>query len=98
MSKTAEVTILHNDEKHTYTTRKGFGFQAFCAKNKTPIEFDCRDADCGICSIRVLKGAENLSEKEFKERDFLKAMLADSDERLACQCRIFGDLIIELDF
>ncbi len=59
---------------------------------------DCLDADCGICVVRVLKHPEHLSPIEVKERDFLTAMGADPDERLACQCRIKGDVTIKVEF
>jgi ferredoxin len=93
-----QVTIERRGESHTYTVRKGLGFQALHTREKTSLEFDCREADCGICIFKVLKGQENLSPKTFQEKDFLAAMHADPNERLACQCRIMGDVTIQLDF
>lgn len=81
----------------SHEIRKGLGFQALCAKTKTPIEFDCREADCGICILRVRGGTENLSPPTDEERDFLTAMRALPDERLACQCRIMGDVEVEVE-
>ena len=40
---------------------------------------------------------ENLSPYNAKEKDFLQAMRADPDERLACQTRIMGDVEICID-
>jgi ferredoxin len=98
MTDKCQVTIVRRGETHIYWVRKGLGFQALHTKEKTPLEFDCREADCGICIFKVIEGEENLSEKTFREKDFLQAMHADPRERLACQTRIMGDVTIELEF
>jgi ferredoxin len=46
--------------------------------------------------IRVLEGAENLSPMKDHERDFLETMAAEDNERLACQCKVLGDVKIEV--
>lgn len=94
----AKLTIKSKDKVQNFNVRRGMGIQAICAKHATGIEYDCRKADCGICSIRVLSGAENLNPLGEREADFLKAMNADPDERLACQVRVFGDVSIEVDY
>lgn len=93
----AEVTIVTAKDKQSFKLRAGLGFQALAERHKTRLEFDCREADCGICIMKVMSGAENLSPKTPVEADFLKAMRADDDERLACQCRIMGDVTVYLD-
>jgi ferredoxin len=95
--KLVELTISKGEKQQVLNVRRGLGFQAFCARNQTPIEFDCRDADCGICIFKLIKGSENLSPKTIKESEFLKAMRADPDERLACQVRLLGDATIEVE-
>tara|TARA_B100000315_G_C14446659_1_gene527128 strand:+ start:131 stop:409 length:279 start_codon:yes stop_codon:yes gene_type:complete len=65
-----------------------------CEDHDTSILFGCRDGACGACMIRVKKGAENLSKMEDDERDFLETMAAEDDERLACQCKVKGDVVI----
>lgn len=77
--------------------RAGLGFQGLCARHRTPIEFDCRKADCGICIVRIDAGADNLSAPTPSEADFLQAMRAASNERLACQTRILGDVAVWVD-
>ena len=95
----AKLTIREasTSKEYVYYVRKGLGFQAICTKHNTPIEFDCREADCGICIFKVINGDVNLSPQTLREKDFLKAMKASSNERLACQSRIFGDLEIEIE-
>jgi len=92
------VTMLWNKSIQKFSIRRGFGIQALCVREKTPLEFDCRKADCGICVFRTLDGAANLSEMTAREKDFLTAMQADDDERLACQCRVLGDVAIRVEY
>ena len=96
--KSVEVSILQPDGELTvHKVRRGFGLQALCAKEPSiPLEFDCRKADCGICLVRV-DSLDALSEPTPAERDFLKAMHADPDERLACQCRVMADVRLTLE-
>lgn len=99
-TKPARYKVSLFDKKdvlNTFELRQGSGLAALKAK-KSSIEFDCLDADCGICVVRVLKHPEHLSPTELKERDFLAAMGADADERLACQCRILGDVTLKTEF
>jgi ferredoxin len=93
----ARVTITGKGTTASYELRAGLGFQALCAKHATPIEFDCRGADCGICVLRITAGREHLSPPTREEADFLKAMRAAPDERLACQCRVMGDCSVQVE-
>jgi ferredoxin len=90
------VTDKEGVEK-TYSLRMGASLVALRAQ-QCPIEFDCLKADCGICVVKVAWGQESLSKAQAAELDFLKAMHADPDERLACQCRVFGDLAVKIEF
>lgn len=67
-----------------------------CENVETSILFGCRDGACGACMVRVLENPQNLSPMEEHERDFLETMAARADERLACQCRVRGDVSIEV--
>ena len=67
-----------------------------CEDHDTSILFGCRDGACGACMIRVKEGAENLSKMQDDERDFLETMAAEDDERLACQCKVSGDIVVEV--
>jgi hypothetical protein len=92
------LTVHHKGKIREIPVRKGLGFQGVCAKHVIGLEFDCRKADCGICNIKILSGGEHLSPPTAAEADFLKAMRADPDERLACQVRILGDVAVEVDY
>jgi ferredoxin len=90
------ITTCFRGETATHTLRKGMGLQALKPLPEG-LEFDCRKADCGICIIRVRQGGEALSPPGPEEADFLRAMRADALERLACQCRVFGNVTFEID-
>ena len=90
------VKILHRGEEKHYELRSGLGLQAL-EPHCSWLEFDCRKADCGICIVRVLEGQDQLSIPTAVEKDFLDAMHAASNERLACQCRVFGAVKLQID-
>ncbi len=48
------------------------------------IRFDCNSGVCGSCHIKILEGADNLTELTQEEND----LGMDKDNRLACQCVI----------
>ena len=102
MVEYASVEVVQPDGTKSFRLRKGLGFQALrpsdvASASLSPIEFDCRRADCGICIVRIRTGTQNLSAPTKAEKDFLQAMHADPDERLACQVRVFGDVTVEVD-
>lgn len=95
---TCTVTINKKGQpSRSYQVRRGLGFQALCSKHQTVIEFGCRNADCGVCILKVIAGLNNFAPAAPKELDFLRAMRADDDERLACQSRVMGDVSVEVD-
>jgi ferredoxin len=67
-----------------------------CENHDTSILFGCRDGACGACMVKVIENPQNLSVMGEHERDFLETMAAREDERLACQCRVLGDVTIEV--
>jgi len=80
----------------TIDVHDGYAMIDMCDDQDTSILFGCRDGACGACMIKVIEGAENLSKMEDHERDFLETMAAEPRERLACQCKVHGDVKIEV--
>ena len=97
MNKTCKIVIDSNGKKNEYRIRKGLRLDALAAKFETNLEFSCHKANCGICLFKVIKGQDNISTMNSKEKKFLEAMKSEKDERLACQCRIFGDVTMEVE-
>ncbi len=89
-----KVTIKTDDK--TVEVLPGTNLIDMADQHDTSILFGCRDAACGACMIRVLEGKDNISKMDDNERDFLESMAAREDERLACQCKINGDVTIEV--
>ncbi|BBH53370.1 2Fe-2S iron-sulfur cluster-binding protein [Fluviispira sanaruensis] len=83
-------------DKKNINIEQGAAIIDVCETEETSILFGCRDGACGACMIRVLENPENLSPMEEHERDFLETMAAREDERLACQCKVLGDVTVEV--
>lgn len=61
-----------------------------------PIAYGCEDGMCGTCICNVGKGKENLSPMEEREKQTLEMMtMNDGEHRLACQCKVNGDVTIK---
>lgn len=89
-----KLTIT-TDEK-TIEVADGYALIDLSDEHDTSILFGCRDGACGACMIKVVSGAEHLSPMKEDEKDFLQTMAARPDERLACQCKLLGDVTIEV--
>jgi ferredoxin len=83
-------------DKLTIEVKEGYPLIDMCEEHDTSILFGCRDGACGACMIRVRSGAEFVSKMQDDERDFLETMAAEPNERLACQCKVYGDVVIEI--
>lgn len=58
------------------------------------VPFGCQDGICGTCTVYILEGMENLTEKNEKETD----MDLGEWQRLACQCTIkSGEVEVSMD-
>lgn len=80
----------------TIEVAEGYALIDMCEDYDTSILFGCRDGACGACMVRVLEGAENLSPMKDDEKDFLETLAAEPEERLACQCKVYGDVKLEV--
>ncbi len=86
---------IKTDDK-TIEVAAGLPLIDMCEDHDTSILFGCRDGACGACMVRVIEGAEHISKMEDNERDFLETMAAEDNERLACQCKVYGDIKLEV--
>ena len=76
--------------------KDGYALIDMCEDHDTSILFGCRDGACGACMVKLLEGADKLSPMQDDEKDFLETMAAEPDERLACQCKVYGDVKLEV--
>lgn len=89
-----KVTITTDDL--SLDVEDGYALIDMCEDHDTSILFGCRDGACGACMVKVVSGAEHLSPMGDDEKDFLETMAAEPDERLACQCKVSGDVTLEV--
>lgn len=68
-----------------------------CQRNDFTLPFGCENGLCGTCLVAIKEGAENLTEKTDQEKETLEVLLAYEDQRLACQCRVKGDVTFDLE-
>jgi len=90
----AKVTIITDNKSHE--AESGAALIDLLENEDTSILFGCRDGACGACICKVIEGPENLSPMLNDERDFLETMAAEDSERLICQCRVTGDVSLEV--
>jgi ferredoxin len=65
-----------------------------CESRGLPMGSDCGGfAACNACRVRVLEGASSLSPRVEEEDPFLDR----PDQRLGCQARLLGDVIVRFE-
>jgi ferredoxin len=73
----------------------GTSLQEIAEAAGADLTFGCRTGSCGTCRVRVAEGLRHCSTPGAEEREFLLALGAPADERLACQVRVQGDVDID---
>jgi len=73
----------------------GASFQEVAEKEGLDIPFGCHNGICSTCLIKIKSGGENLSERTEQEEFTLDARGAEDNVRLACQCKVNGDVEFE---
>ena len=51
---------------------------------------------CALCRVEVLEGEEFLSPMNWDEEEHLGNSFHLTKERLSCQCRVFGDVVVKV--
>ena len=89
-----KVTITTDNK--TIDVVDGYALIDMCEDHDTSILFGCRDGACGACMVKVIGGSDKISPMKDDEKDFLETMAAEPNERLACQCKVYGDVTLEV--
>ena len=76
---------------------EGTELREVCQSNDMSLPFGCENGICGTCLVSIKEGKENLTEKTPQEAETLEVLLAYEDQRLACQCKVQGDVTFDLD-
>lgn len=69
--------------------------EAYRQDSSMPLRFGCCSGTCGTCAMKVISGQENLSRITKQEKETLRVTGRDESYRLACQCAIVGDVVVE---
>ncbi len=86
-----KVTFTNTNQ--SVEVEEGQELRKVTQENGWPIPYGCENGICGTCLVKA-KG--ELNEPTETEQQTLKAMgKADGEHRLACQCKIKGDVTIE---
>ena len=86
-----KVTLIVVDgagEEQTYTGDAHMTPLYISGNMQKPIASGCNDSSCSTCRIEVLEGAENLSERDEREKQTLAANNRSPDLRLGCRAEI----------
>ena len=85
------ITIIGKDEKK-FDLAKGSSLTEL----DHVLIFGCRMAACGACAVEIISGANHLSAMQIEEKKFLEDIgIANGPYRLACQCKVFGDVSLK---
>jgi ferredoxin len=89
--------VTFKKTNQTVDTAPGKMLKEIIKEQGWPVAFGCEGGVCGTCLIKISEGAENLNPIEGNEKQTLSAMgLEDGTHRLACQCKVNGDITIEV--
>jgi adenylate cyclase len=88
------VTWLRVEGHDAIAADQGMSILEACERAGVPIGSDCGGfAACNACRVRVLEGAEHLSELLPEEEPFLD----DPAQRLGCQACVLGDVRVRFE-
>jgi len=91
-----QVEIKIGPQEQSFECMEGENLLYEAISHSIMIPFNCTSGRCGTCRIRVLEGAENLSEVGDREALRLGEERIEQGFRLACQSYVFGDVRVEV--
>ncbi len=80
---------------HTQTSIEvsaGTQFLEACESQDAPMDFGCQSGACGVCTLVVEEGAENLNVATPEELEVAELYSSDAGARLGCQMVVNGDV------
>lgn len=88
----AKVTFVESNE--TITVPVGTSLQDISEEVQTGIVYGCRQCSCGTCMTEVIEGPNGLEPPSVLEIEVLEFHGASANTRLACQCKVTGDVTL----
>lgn len=90
-----KVTFVSDDV--TLDVADNASLQDVAQDNNLSVPFGCTNGICGTCLITVKEGAEHISPQTDQEKETLGTLMAQPNQRLACQCKVAGDITFDLE-
>lgn len=88
-------TVRFEDDDLEVEVEIGANLRDAAETESASISFGCDQGICGTCLVDLVEGGDNLSDSEEVEEETLQAMGAEEGQRLACQCRVEGDITVK---
>ncbi len=86
------------DDNLDVEAAEGANLRDVAQQEGASIPFGCEQGICGTCLVSIPESADTVTAMEDQEKETLEAMGAEEGQRLACQCRVHGDVTIKSAF
>lgn len=91
------VRFTQDGEEWTVDVEEGQSLLDAARVVEAPVQTLCNGIGaCVQCRVRVVEGAENLSTPKALERDRIGNIFHITGERMGCQARVHGDVVVEV--
>lgn len=84
------IVTTMDGTRHELQVGAGENLLDAALERNVDLDYSCKEGSCDTCTVRILKGMENLSPVRDEERDMLGDDLIKEGHRLACIISIHG--------
>ncbi|RDB35439.1 2Fe-2S iron-sulfur cluster-binding protein [Spirobacillus cienkowskii] len=102
LSNTVNVTLINKsgDKIDEFKMKSGSILWVFIRKRGFPIGSACSGVGvCGACNIKIVSNNnESTSNQTSFEKETLSKNQKNPQERLACLCRVYDDIVVQADY
>jgi ferredoxin len=98
MSQTKDISVVFKNSEGEWRTTvpKGSSLLDAAQACDAPVQTLCNGIGaCVQCKVKVLENPENLSAPESLETELIGNLYHITQERLGCQARVSGDVVVE---
>lgn len=91
------VRFRRRDEEWIAEVDDGENLLEASRRVDAPVQTLCNGiASCIQCRVRIIEGGDNLSPPESLEKDRIGNIFHITGERMGCQARVHGDVVVEI--
>ncbi len=92
--KSFKVSVKRKGKPYDLSLYEGENLLDGALERGVELEYSCKQGKCDSCTVRVVKGGENLTEPTQGEKNVLGELL-EQGKRLSCQAYVKGPVEIE---